>query len=227
MVVLAVLIAACGFAGLWAATPAVADAPARVDAILDAHHAPSDRGAIPRKVSMALLATEDSRYWHDPALDPQGTARAIWGMLTGNPNEGGATIEVQLAKVLYTPGRSNPPALLEQVGIAFKLDHRYTKKQILAMYLDAVYFGDGAYGVVEAAERYFGRRPGQLTWAQASLLGGLVQAPSDYTPRYHLHAALIRRRHVLDRLVATGVLTPARADRISRQPLDPAVPFTG
>ena len=208
-------------------TPSATGAPGRVQAILSAHSAPGDAGRIPAKLSAALLATEDSRYRSDGAVDPQGTARAVWGVVTANPNLGGATIEVQLAKMLYTPKRSDPAALAEQVALAFKLDHDFTKTRILAMYLDAAYFGDGAYGVTQAAEHYFGVGPDQLSWGQAALLAGLVQAPSRYDPHGHLSNALKRRDHVLARLVAVGTLSQAQARAVRNEPLDPVVPFFG
>jgi len=219
--------AACGLLALLELTPSVTAAPELVQAILAAHGAASDDGIIPSKVATALLATEDSRFYGDPALDPRGVARAAWGTLTGNGNTGGATLELQLAKMLYTPGRSDPMAELEQVGVAVKLDQHFTKTQILAMYLDAAYFGDSSYGITAAAEGYFRLRPDQLSWAQASLLAGLVQAPSAYDPRYHLSLAVARQHHVLDRLLATHLLTPTQVDQIGREPLNPVVDFGG
>jgi membrane peptidoglycan carboxypeptidase len=209
---------------LWA--PSVADARARVDAILAEHGAPSDGGMIPDRVATALLATEDSRYYHDPALDPIGVARTVMGVITRNGNDGGATIEQQLAKMLYAPG-TGVGSEIRQVGVAFRLDQRFSKKTILAMYLDAAYFGDGAYGVTGAAQHYFGVPASQLSWAQATLLAGLVQAPSEYDPHGHLGLARARQSHVLSRLVATGVLTSAQAVQIYNSPLDPAVSFYG
>lgn len=222
-----VVLAAGGFGALWYFTPSVSTAPVRVQAILSAHHAPGDGGVVPVKVGDALLATEDSRYYNDSALDPRGVVRGTWGVLTGDPNAGGATIEMQLAKMLYTPGRSGPFSVLEQVALAYKLDQHFTKTQILSMYLDAAYFGDDAYGITEAATHYFGVPADQLTWGQASLLAGLVQAPTSYDPHGHLTLALERRQHVLDRLVATGVLTQAEADQAAAAPLNPVVPFSG
>ena len=212
---------------LLAVTPSPSSAPARVAADLAARGEPSDGGVVPAKVAAAVLATEDSRYYHDPAIDPLGAARAAWGIITANPNEGGATIEVQLAKLLYTPRRSDPLALSEQSAIAFKMDHDFSKTRILAMYLDAAYFGDGAYGVTAAAHHYFGLPADQLSWAQASLLAGLVQAPSAYDPHRHLSAALRRRAHVLARLEAVGTLTAAEVRAVAAEPLNPAIPFTG
>jgi membrane peptidoglycan carboxypeptidase len=226
---LAAAVLLAGLAGLLllAVSPSATSAPAKVQAILADHGAPSDGGSVPPKVATALLATEDSRYRSEMAIDPQGTVRAIYGLLTHNPNEGGATIEVQLAKMLYTPRRSDPAALAEQVALAFKLDHDFGKSRILAMYLDAAYFGDGAYGITQAAHHYFGVPPSALTWAQATLLAGLVQAPSRFDPHGHLAAALARRRQVLHRLVAVGALSSTQAAAIETQPLDPVVPFYG
>jgi membrane peptidoglycan carboxypeptidase len=230
-VAIALIVAVTLLAGLvlilLAVTPSPTSAPARVAALLAAHSAPSDQGQVPAKIATALLATEDSRYRSDWAIDPQGTLRAFWGLATSNPNEGGATIEVQLAKLLYTPKRSDPAALSEQVAIAIKMDRDFSKTWILAMYLDAAYFGDGAYGVTQAAHHYFGLSPDQLSWGQAALLAGLVQAPSRYDPHGHLTAALSRRSHVLARLVAVGAVTRGQAKAIAAEQLDPQVPFSG
>lgn len=227
VVLVVVLLAAIGLGVLLLETPSASSAPQRVAAILAEHGAPSDGGAIPAKVADALLATEDSRFYHDPAIDPLGAVRGTWGFLTGDPNQGGATIEVQLAKMLYTPGRSGVLAVLEQGAVALKLDNDFSKRQILAMYLDAAYFGDGAYGVTAASHHYFGLPPAQLSWGQAALIAGLVQAPSAYDPRHHLSAALERRDHVLARLVEVGTLTRAEAKQVEGEALNPVIPFSG
>ncbi len=207
-------------------SPSVSDAPQRVARILAAHGAPSDQGVIPDKVAAAVLATENSRFYKDPAIDPLGATRAVVGAITGNGNAGGATVEQQLAKLLYSPG-TGYVAELQQVGEAFRLDQKFSKHQILAMYLDAAYFGDGAYGVTAGAEHYFGVAPGKLSWAQASLLAGLVQAPTQYDPHGHLQLARQRQQHVLSRLVATHALSQAEADAAWKAPLNPAIPFYG
>lgn len=220
------LLVAAGLAAVILSSPSVSDAPARVQAVLAAHHAPSDDGVIPTRLAAALLATEDSRYHEDPALDPRGVVRAAVGVITNNGSDGGATIEQQLAKMLYAPGTS-VGAELRQVGVAFRLDQRFTKTAILAMYLDAAYFGDGAYGVTAASLHYFAVAPSQLSWGQASLLAGLVQAPTEYDPHGHLSLARKRQAHVLARLVATHQLTAGQAAAAWDAPLDPAVPFYG
>ncbi len=153
-----VVVGAIGLGVLVLASPSVANAPhwCRHPGYPSR---PERRRPYPGPAGQALLATEDSRFYHDPALDPLGVGRAILGLVTGNGSEGGATIEQQLAKMLYAPG-TNLQAELEQVGVAFRFDAMYTKAHILAMYLDAAYFGDGAYGCTAAAEHYFGVPPG-------------------------------------------------------------------
>lgn len=227
VVIIGAVVVGVSLAAIIGLTPSVGDAQQRTNAILALHHAPSDQGVVPAKVATALLATEDSRFYHEGAFDPRGVARAVWGFVTRNHNAGGATITQQLAKLLYTPNHSDLFSELEQVGVAIKLDHHFSKQQILAMYFDAAYFGDGAYGVTEAAQHYFGVPTAQLSWAQASLLAGLVQAPSAYDPHTHFSLARLRQRHVLARLVATHALTAAEAAAAASAPLAPAISFSG
>ena len=211
--------AAATVAVLWPLTPSVADAGQRIVARLDSHHG-SRLLTLPHpdRVGQAVIATENSRFRHDYGLDPFGVVRATVGSVTGSRDAGGATLEQQLAKILYTPGSTGPAAKVEQVELAFKLDHRYSKDRVLQMYLSAVYFGHGYYGLPAAARGYFGVVPSRLTWAQASLLAGLVQAPTAYDPYLHPVLAKHRQRHVLDRLVATHVLSRAAADAAGTSP---------
>jgi membrane peptidoglycan carboxypeptidase len=213
-------------AALWVATPGVSDAPARTAAILRAHDAPSDNGVVADRVATALVATEDSRFYSHSGLDARGALRGALSF-SGGGALGGATLDAQLAKLLYTGGRSGLKPTTKQVVLSVKLDSAYSKHEILAMYLDAAYFGHGAYGVVTASRTYFGVPSTQLSWAQATLLAGLVNAPSAYDPTVHLHLARERQRHVLDRLVKTHKLTAKQADEIFAAPLNPAVPFGG
>jgi penicillin-binding protein 1A len=221
-----ILVLAVAGVVLWNVTPGVGDAPARTAAIVREQGGISDNGVPPARVSKALIATEDSRFYSHPGLDAKALARGVWSFLTTGELQG-ATLEAQLAKLLYEQDRSGFWRELESGVLAFKLDDAYSKQQILAMYLDAAYFGHGAYGVVKAARVYFGVRPDQLSWGQATLLAGLVNAPSAYDPTAHLHLARSRQRHVIDRLVATGVFTKAQGDAVFAEPLHPAVPFGG
>jgi membrane peptidoglycan carboxypeptidase len=211
---------------LWVATPGVGDARARTDAVLRQHDAPSLDGSVPAKVAAALIATEDSRFYSHSGIDARGALRGALS-LSGGGALGGATIDAQLAKLLYTHSAPGAKAAAKQVALAAKLDRAYSKRQILSMYFDAAYFGHGAYGLVSASRTYFGLAPDQLSWAQASLVAGLVQAPSAYDPTAHLSLAKQRQRHVLDRLVTTGVLTRSQANAAYAASLHPAVAFGG
>ena len=207
-------------AALWVRTPGVADAEQRVHALEVAHHAPA-LPVLPRsdKVAQALVATEDSRFWSSPGVDPISIVRAGVATLAGSGDVGGATLEQQLAKNLWFGGRRDHLAQVEELVLALKLDRAWPKDQVLRMYLAQVYFGHGYYGLDQASRGYYGVAPDQLTWAQASMLAGLVQAPSAYDPVSHLAAGRQRQRHVLDRLVSTGVLTTAQADAAFAAPL--------
>jgi membrane peptidoglycan carboxypeptidase len=205
---------------LWPLTPSVGDAEARIATRLASHGA-KDPHAVPRpdKVGVAVIATEDSRFYSHHGLDAQGVLRAAISAVSGSRHDfGGATLDQQLAKNLYTT--NSLAAKIEQVVLSFKLEAQYSKPQILEMYLSEVYFGQGYYGLAAASRGYFGVAPADLTWAQASLLAGLVQAPSAYDPYSHRGLAKSRQRHVLDRLVATKTLTAAQADAAYRAPLN-------
>jgi penicillin-binding protein 1A len=218
---LALVILAVGAVGvLWPLTPSVASAPGLVAARLAAAHDPlMSRLPQPNRVGQALVATEDSRFYSEPGIDPFGLARALLHPIRGGPDPGGATIDMQLAKMLYTPGDSSRSAILEQMEIALKLEAHFSKSDILRMYESAAYFGNGFYGLPAAARGYFGLSPSALDWAQASMLAGLVQAPSAYDPLVHFALARQRQHEVLGRLVATGVLSSRQASGVFADPL--------
>jgi membrane peptidoglycan carboxypeptidase len=131
-------------------TPAVGDAPARVTALDAAHHShPFDIAATDR-IAMATVAVEDERFYSHHGIDTLGIVRAAWGGTTGT-DLGGSTIDQQLAKTLYTNGDTGVLSRLSQAGIALKLEGHYTKTAILSMYLDAINYGHGYYGIAAAA----------------------------------------------------------------------------
>jgi penicillin-binding protein 1A len=166
------------------------------------------------------VSTEDHRFYSEPGIDVFAIGRLIAGRITGRPDQGGATLYQQLAKMLYTPGRSGIAIEAEQVGLGIKLDLAYPKWQILQMYADVAYFGHNYYGLGAASCGYFGVTPARLSWPEAAMLAGLVQAPSADDPIAHFAAARARESHVLGRLVATGHLSQAQAVGFYRQPLD-------
>jgi penicillin-binding protein 1A len=218
--VLAIALAgALAFAVLMLVTPSVSTAPLLAQAFDRAHGAPYPGPPVPERFAAALVATEDHRFYSEPGFDPIAIGRVIAGRLTGQPDQGGATLYQQLAKMLYTPGGSGPGAQAEQVILGIKLDLSYTKAQILRFYTDVAYFGHGYFGLAHASCGYFGVAPADLTWPQAALLAGLVQAPSADNPIAHFTVARAREAHVLARLVATGTLTQAQAAGAYRAPL--------
>jgi membrane peptidoglycan carboxypeptidase len=210
-VVGALLGALAGWAYL-ASLPSVGDAEQRVSAILREHNASAIGLPPPQKVGQATVAVEDHRFYSNHGLDVLSMLHFAWGYVTtGSTQEAGATISEQLVKILYVREPTTISGKLEMLGLALKLNQRYSKPEILAMYLNAINYGHGAYGIAQASQTYFHLSPDQLNWGQASLLAGLPQAPSAYDPFEHLALARERQHHVLARLVATGVLTPAQA----------------
>jgi membrane peptidoglycan carboxypeptidase len=207
------------FVTLLLATPSVSNAPALAHAIEQAHHAVYPGPPVPARFAAALVSTEDHRFYAEPGIDPFAVARVIRGRLTGEPDQGGATLYQQLAKMLYTPGHSGVWVEVEQIMLGIKLDLSYPKAEILQMYADVAYFGHGYYGLAAASCGYFGVTAAGLSWPQAALLAGLVQAPSADNPIAHFGVARAREAHVLGRLAATGKLTSAQASWAYRQPL--------
>jgi membrane peptidoglycan carboxypeptidase len=198
-------------------TPAVDD-PARVAALDASHHSSAVSIDATDRVARATVAAEDERFYSHHGVDTLGLLRAAWGGATG-VDLGGSTIDQQLAKVLYPDGRTGLLSGIRDVGLALKFEGHYTKAAILSMYLSAVYYGHGYYGIAAASAGYFGVTPSQLTWPEAALLAGLPQAPTLLDPYHNLALAKQRQGYVLSRLVATGMLTQPMADRIASTPL--------
>ena len=167
---------------------------------------------IPTALQDAVIATEDARFYSHHGVDPTGIARAIYqNWRRRRIVEGGSTITQQLAKVLFlTPDKSLERKLKEAV-LALLLERRYSKNRILELYLNQIYFGQGAFGVEAAARTFFGKSVGELTLAESALLAGLPKAPATYSPFDHPDAAKRRRNTVLTRMVETGALKPDQA----------------
>jgi len=218
-------IVAC--AGLLAFTPSVGNAEALARAQDRAHGAVFPGPPVPPRFAAAIVATEDHRFGSEPGIDPFAVGRVVAARLTGGIDQGGATIYQQLAKMLYTRGRSGVAVELEQITLAVKLAMSYTPRQVLQMYTGVAYFGNGDYGLAAASCGYFGVAPAQLSWPQAALLAGLVQGPSADDPLRHPDRARQREGHVLGRLVAVGKLTRAQAAAALGEPLTRLVASPG
>jgi penicillin-binding protein 1A len=203
----------------WVITPSASQAPELVLSEATANRIAYPGTAVPENFSRALIATEDHRYDTEPGVDPFAVIRVVLSKMIGRQDQGGATIEQQLAKMLYTPGRSGWTVELEQVVLAFKLNLTFSKQQILQMYSEAAYYGHGFYGLKSASCGYFGVEPAKLSVAQAAMLAGAVNAPSVDDPILHPAAARARLEHVISRMVTVGYLTVAQAAQVLNAPL--------
>jgi penicillin-binding protein 1A len=173
----------------------------------------------PAKLGTAVVETEDENFHASTGFDIlAGAGRAALATLQTGGDPGGSTIDQQLAKRLYPHG-GGLGGTLEEIGMGVKLSLDYSKAQILGMYLNSVYYGNGYWGDVSAAHGYFGVSPRGLTWGEATMLAGLPQAPSAYDPKRHWALARLRQAHVLDQLVDNGVMSAAKAAEVFRERL--------
>jgi penicillin-binding protein 1A len=161
----------------------------------------------------ALIAIEDRRFYSHFGVDPIGLARAlVTNVLAGHTVEGGSTITQQLAKNLFLSPERTIERKVQEVLLALWLEHKFTKEQILEMYLNRVYFGSGAYGVQAAARTYFHEPAKDVTLDQAALLAGLLKAPSRLSPKNDPEAAKARQMVVLEAMRETGFVTQKEID---------------
>ena len=164
--------------------------------------------ALPQTYINAVICTEDEHFMTHKGIDPGAIARAPLA-------EGGSTLTQQLAKnELFTQDKHLARKAAEMLA-AFDLEKAYSKQQIFEMYANTIYFGNGCYGITQAAEGYFGKEPAQLTDAEAVFLAGLPNAPSLYASSPEL--ALKRTQTVLKRMVKCRVLTQMQADAIAEE----------
>lgn len=157
---------------------------------------------IPKPMIEALLATEDRNFFHHFGFDPIGMLRALWvNMRAGHVVQGGSTVTQQLAKNLFlTPERTASRKIREML-LAFKLEARFSKKDILALYLNRVYLGAGNYGIDAASRRYFGKSARELNLPEAAILAGLLKAPSRFAPTSNPDLSRKRAEQVLANMV--------------------------
>jgi penicillin-binding protein 1A len=167
---------------------------------------------LPRHVPAAVIAVEDRRFYRHFGLDPIGLGRAAFANLAaGRIRQGGSTITQQLAKIAFlTPERSYGRKIREAL-LALRLERRFSKDELLAIYLNRAYFGGGVYGIDGAARRYFGRPASALTVYQAAMLAGILRAPARYSPHVSPERARDRAATVLAAMVESGALTAAAA----------------
>jgi len=163
---------------------------------------------IPDYLKKALIATEDRKFYQHSGIDLKGILRAVISNIrAGEFVEGASTITQQLAKTLFLTPRKTLLRKIKEAFLAFQLERRYTKDEILDLYLNQVYFGSGAYGVESAARIFFGKHAKDLDLAECALIAGLPKAPSRYSPLIDKDLAIKRRNIVLKQMRDTGIIS--------------------
>src|ERR1700716_1192174 len=162
----------------------------------------------------ALLAREDTRFYQHPGIDWHGIMRAlVRDVLSGSAKEGASSITQQLARnSLPLGGRTLHRKLLEAM-VALRIEGKFTKQQILELYVNRIYFGSGCYGVETASQAYFGQNASKLNLSEAALLAGLVRSPNRFSPLKNPEGATVQRDTVLDRMVALKKISVAEAEQ--------------
>lgn len=175
---------------------------------------------IPLTLQQAIIAVEDNRFYRHIGFDVEGILRALLvNLQAGALEEGGSTITQQLVKNLFLSQERTLTRKVEEVVLAIDMELRYSKEEILEMYLNTIYFGSGAYGINDAARIYFAKSPASLTLAESSLLAGLPNAPSIFSPYDNYNAAKQRQAVVLAAMVKQSYLGPNQAEEAKTAPL--------
>jgi 1A family penicillin-binding protein len=170
---------------------------------------PISAEALPQPLTDAVIAIEDRRFLEHHGVDPRGILRAVArGLGAGRLREGASTITQQLARLTYLSQERSLTRKVQEAMLAIWLEHRLSKQEILARYMNAAYFGAGAVGADAAARRYFGKPAGALTLAEAAMVAGLLRAPSALAPTSNMEGARARAAVVLGVMADTGLATP-------------------
>jgi penicillin-binding protein 1A len=168
----------------------------------------------------ALVATEDRRFYAHKGVDPVAIGRAILSNTKGRGvKEGGSTLTQQLSRLLFLNNERTLSRKIKEIILSVQLEQQLSKSDILELYMNYVYFGQGAYGIEAASEVYFNKTPKQLTVAEACLLAGLPQAPSAYNPMVAPEKAVSRRNEVIQNLVEIRSITAEEAKVLQKTPL--------
>jgi penicillin-binding protein 1A len=168
----------------------------------------------------AIVAVEDKRFYEHNGVDLRGIARALWEDLrSGGVVEGGSTITQQFVKNAYIRNEQSLGRKVREAALAWQLEQRWSKDRILTAYLNTIYFGNGAYGIQQAAKTYFGKGAAQLNLHEAALLAGIPANPSRYDPVSRPRAAKARRHFVLTKMVEQGRINVGARRWATKQPL--------
>src|ERR671931_578238 len=173
-------------------------------------------------MKQAIVAIEDKRFYEHRGVDLRGILRAVWiDIRGGGAEQGGSAITQQFVKNTYTKDQRSIARKLKEAALAWQLEQRWSKDRILTAYLNTIYFGNGAYGVEQAAQTYFhhGAGPGKLTLWEAALLAGIPEDPAAYDPATNQKAARVRRNLVLKEMFDQGDITHAVYVDATRRPI--------
>ncbi len=186
----------------------------------EVHGRPVRLAELPKSLPQAVLATEDRRFYGHYGLDPIGLVRALAvNLREGAIRQGGSTLTQQLAKNLFLTSERSYGRKVQELILAVWLEWRFTKEQILTIYLNRVYLGAGTFGVAAASERYFAKDPKDLNTYESALIAGLLKAPARYSPTANPERARMRTEQVLANMVDAGYLTEADAEKAKRLPV--------
>lgn len=174
--------------------------------------------ALPETYLDAVVSVEDHRFYKHIGLDFIAIGRAvIHDLKAGRFVEGGSTITQQLAKNLYFSQEKKMERKIAEVFVAFDLEEQYSKDEILELYVNSIYFGDGYDNVGQASEGYFGKEPAEMTIYESTLLAGIPNAPSKYAPTKNLQLAEKRQKQVIRRMEACGCFTKEEVETVAVQ----------
>jgi penicillin-binding protein 1A len=175
---------------------------------------------IPKHLVWAFIAAEDANFFQHKGIDYKGIARAMLrNMIAGRIVQGGSTITQQVTKSFFLTPRRSFLRKLKEVAYAFGLERNLTKEEILNLYLNNIYLGNGAYGVEAASESYFNKRIEQLNLAEMAMIAGLVKAPSRYSPVNNFKRAKDRQAYVLSRMAELGFISEEQRTKVLQIPL--------
>ncbi len=170
---------------------------------------------LPKNYLNAVVAVEDHRFYEHGPIDLIAIGRAIWVNVSNwELREGGSTITQQLAKNVILSQEETASRKLGEIVAAFDIEKNYSKDEILALYVNTCYFGEGYYGIYEASIGYYGKEPKDLNLDEATMLAGVPNAPSVYAPTVNPDLARKRQEHVLDTMVEYGYITEEEANSI-------------
>jgi membrane peptidoglycan carboxypeptidase len=198
---------------------------------------PAELDEVPQILINAVIATEDKTFWKNPGIDVSGVSRAFVENLTeGKISQGGSTITQQLVKNRILGNKRDLQRKAKELILAYRLNDKYSKREILKQYLNTVYFGQGSYGVKAATRRFFltpdpaapfgvrGKQLSELTVGEAALLAGVIRNPEGDNPFVHPERTITRRAEVLKGMVAQHYITQEQADAANQEPLPTVKP---